>query len=216
MAKFQTGGMRVKAVTANLFILRSIIDHSKYLEKELWISFYDIEKCFDSLWPEDCMSSLWNCGVRNDVLYLIYLLNRNADTIVKTPFGDTGTFTIPKLVKQGTILGQIVNNCSLGEISDNGQNYQYGEVKIFPLESVDDIADINDGIAPTVSSNSRICHSQDLKRLKFAHEKCKLLKINTSDQQQSLQVNGQEMEVKDSFRYLGDIFSFKGDNIGYD
>ena len=37
--------------------------------------------------------------------------------------------------------------------------------------------------------------------------------INTSDQQQSLQVNSQEMEVKDSFRYLGDIFSSKDDNM---
>ena len=26
-------------------------------------------------------------------------------------------------------------------------------------------------------------------------------------------MNGQEMEVKDSFRYLGDIFSSKGDNM---
>ena len=55
------------------------------------------------------------------------------------------------------------NNCSLSEISDNGQSYQYGEVKISPLEFVDDIADINDGIAPAVSSNRRICYSQNLK-----------------------------------------------------
>ena len=181
--------------------------------KELWISFYDIEKCFDSLWLEDCINSLWNCGAQNDILYLIYLLNRNADIIVKTPFGDTEACTIPNLFKQGTVLGPILNNCSLGEISDNGQNCQDGEVKVSPLEFVDNIVDINDGIAPAASSNSRICYSQDLKRLKFAHEKCKLLKINTSDQQQSLQVNGQEMEVKDSFRYLGDIFSSKGGSM---
>ena len=37
--------------------------------------------------------------------------------------------------------------------------------------------------------------------------------MNTSDQQQSLQVNGQEIEVKDSLRYLGVIFSSKGDNM---
>ena len=183
MAEFQTGGMRAKGVTDNLFILRGIIDHSKYLGKELWISFYDVEKCFDSLWLEDCINSLWNCGVQNDILYLIYLLNRNADIVVKTPFGDTEAFTIPDLVKQGTVFGPILNNCSLGKIFDNGQNYQYGEVKISPLEFVDDIAGINDGIAPAVSSNSRIRYSQDLKRLKFAHEKCKLLKINTSYQQ---------------------------------
>ena len=123
-------------------------------------------------------------------MYLIYLSSRNADIIVKTPFGDTEAITIPKFVKQGTVLGPMLNNCSLGEISDNGQNHKYGEVKISPLEFVEDIADINDGIAPAVSSNSRICHSQDLKRLKFAQEKCKLLKTNTSDQQQSLLVNG--------------------------
>ena len=39
MAKFQTGGMSSKGVTDNLFILRGIIDHSKYFGKELWISF---------------------------------------------------------------------------------------------------------------------------------------------------------------------------------
>ena len=33
MAKFQTGGMRGKGVTDNLFILRGIIDHSKYVGK---------------------------------------------------------------------------------------------------------------------------------------------------------------------------------------
>ena len=104
MAKFQTGGMRGKGVTNNLFILRGIINHSKYLGKylgkELWISFYDIETCFDSLWLEDCINSLWNYGVQNDTLYLIYLLNRNADIIVKTPFSDTEAFTIPNLVNQ--------------------------------------------------------------------------------------------------------------------
>ena len=35
MAKFQSGGMKGKGVTDNLFILRGIIDHSKYLGKEL-------------------------------------------------------------------------------------------------------------------------------------------------------------------------------------
>ena len=138
-------------------------------------------------------------------------MNKNADIIVRTPFGDTEV--IPILVKQGTVLGPVLNDCSLGEISDNGQNYWYGEVKISPLQFVDDIADISCGIAPAVSSNSKICHSQDLKCLKFAHEKCKLMTINTSDQQQSLQVNGQDMEAKDSFRYLADIFSSKGDNM---
>ena len=58
MSKFKTGGVNNKGVVDNIFILRGLIDHSKYLKKKLWITFYDIEKCFDSLWLEDCINSL--------------------------------------------------------------------------------------------------------------------------------------------------------------
>ena len=44
MTKFQTGGRKGKRVVDNLCILRSIIDHAKYLGRELWLTFYDIEK----------------------------------------------------------------------------------------------------------------------------------------------------------------------------
>ena len=49
MSKFQNGGVKGKGVVDNLFVLRGLIDYSNYLVKELWITFYDIEKCFDSL-----------------------------------------------------------------------------------------------------------------------------------------------------------------------
>ena len=89
MTKFQTGGVKSKGIVDNLFVLRGLIDHSKYLKKELWVTFYDIEKCSDSLWREGCINSLWRCGVDDDILYLIYLLNRKADIIVRTPFDNT-------------------------------------------------------------------------------------------------------------------------------
>ena len=31
----------------NLFIIRGVVDHALYLGKELCITFFDIEKCFD-------------------------------------------------------------------------------------------------------------------------------------------------------------------------
>ena len=44
----------------NLFITRGLISHAVHLNKELWITFYDIEKCFGSLWLEDC---IWTGGL---------------------------------------------------------------------------------------------------------------------------------------------------------
>ena len=58
ISKSQNGGMKGKGVLDNLFIIRGIINHAKYLGKELWLTFYDIEKCFDSVWLEDCINSL--------------------------------------------------------------------------------------------------------------------------------------------------------------
>ena len=58
ISKFQNGGMKGKGVVDNLFILRGIINYANYLGKELWLTFYDTEKCFDSLWLEDSMNSL--------------------------------------------------------------------------------------------------------------------------------------------------------------
>ena len=78
MTKFQTGGVKGKGVVDNLMILRGIIDHAKYLGQELWLTFYDSEKCFESLWLEDCINSLWENGVVDDILYLIYLMNRRS------------------------------------------------------------------------------------------------------------------------------------------
>ena len=43
MSKFQTGGVKGKGAVDNLFVSRGLIDHSNYLAKELWITFYDTE-----------------------------------------------------------------------------------------------------------------------------------------------------------------------------
>ena len=54
--------------------------------KQLWLTFYEIEKCFNSLWLEDCTNSLWDNGVKDDTLSLIYNLSVKANITIKTPF----------------------------------------------------------------------------------------------------------------------------------
>ena len=36
--------------------LRALIDHSNYMGEQLWLAFFDIEKCLDRL--EDCINAL--------------------------------------------------------------------------------------------------------------------------------------------------------------
>ena len=137
MTSFHTGGVKGKGVVDSLFLLRSTIDHCRYRGGELWLTFYDIEKCFDSLWLEDCVNSLYESGVKDDILDLIYRLNQRAEIVVRTPFGERDPLVVNNLARQSTVLGPILNNCSLDQICNEGKSYQmlrshyrnYGEHK---------------------------------------------------------------------------------------
>ena len=52
-------------------------------------TFFDIEKCFDSLWLEDCINSLWENEIRDDMLSLIYLMNTKVQVTIRTPEGES-------------------------------------------------------------------------------------------------------------------------------
>ena len=117
ISKFPNGGMTGKGVADNLFILRGIINHPNYLGKKLWLTFYDMEKCFDSLWLEDCINSLWDLDAKDDILCLIHLMNIKATVTIKTPLGDRDPLFLSNFVKQGTVFGPVLHNCSLNKLS---------------------------------------------------------------------------------------------------
>ena len=132
----------------NFFIIRGVIDHVLHFGKELCITFFDTEKCFDSLWLEDCINSLWENGIRDDMLSLIYLMNTKVQVTITTPTGESQPFICSNIVKQGTVLGPILNNCSLDDFSKISCPYYFGNTEIKSLEFAGDIADLNDDMIP--------------------------------------------------------------------
>ena len=212
MTKFQTGGVKGKGITDNLFLMRGVIDRAKYLEQEVWFTFYDIEKCCDSLWLEDCLNSLWKNSVQSDIFYLIHLINKRSNITVKIPFGDTYPFLAEEIVKQGTVVGPILNNCSLDDACKVGKGYQYGTVELKSLEFLDNIADPNRNKYYAQISNKVITGIQELKKLEFSSEKCKVLTINSSSNRDILFIEDKAFDIENSTSYLGDVFNDKGDN----
>ena len=61
----------------------------------------DYRQCFDSLWLEECCNDLFEAGVQDDEIALIYKkINSNNKISVKTPFGESERKRIEKLVLQ--------------------------------------------------------------------------------------------------------------------
>ena len=192
--------------------MRGLLDHAKYLGKEVWATFYDIEKCFDSLWLQDCINSLWENGIKDDILSLVYFLNTKANIAVKSSFGKTKPFICSSIVKQGTVLEPVLNNCSLDRIPVESHGFFLGSVEIKPIEFVDDIANPNEGQLSAQMNNKIIEHIHHEKRLMFSEEKCELLKVNSKVGDATIQVNAKSVKTVRAVRYLGDHFNFKGNN----
>ena len=67
------------------------------------LSVYDVTKCFDKLWLEESLNDLYEAGLTNDKLILLYKLNENNSVGVRTPrYGLTERFEVENLVMQGT------------------------------------------------------------------------------------------------------------------
>ena len=175
------------------------------------MTLHDIEKCFNSLWLEDCINSIYENGVKNDILDLIHRLSQRAEIVVRTLFGDTDPFVVNNPIRQGTVLGPILYNCSLDQMRKDSKSYQNGSIQLKPLEFVDDIADPNDGYCQAQQSNHVISSTLERKKLTFAAEKCKVLKFGiTKSHSSSLATGNDNLEVVSNFRYLGDEFDSEG------
>ena len=53
------------------------------------VQVFDVEKCFDSLWVQECFNTLYENGFKNDKLVLLYEETKNAQIAIKTPSGTT-------------------------------------------------------------------------------------------------------------------------------
>ena len=79
----------------------------KIIEEALDVHVYDVEQCFDSLWLEEVINSLYEAGLQNDKLPLLFLENRNAQVAVKTQGGLSQRVNIPKIIMQGSVWGSL-------------------------------------------------------------------------------------------------------------
>ena len=123
----------------------------------------------------------------------------------------TVTQYLLKILRQGTVFGPVLNKYSLDKVCHKSEAYQRGNVNIKSLEFVDDVADPNDSLFQTRKSNSIIVSVQEQKKLAFAAEKCKLLKIGSTQYTgDGLYLYQQKMDIMDSFKYLGHEFTSKG------
>ena len=146
MSDSNVGARKKRNIRDNLFVLYSTINEAMRGKMDIDIQFYDLAKCFDTMWAEETMNDLYDAGVRNEHFSLMSKLNENCKVKVKTPVGETEIFELSNIEMQGTVPAPLkcaVQIETLGRYcyTYNTGCYEYKNACLIPpLGMIDDIA----------------------------------------------------------------------------
>ena len=213
----QAGSRFNRGAGDNVFLLRAAIDHYVNMKKPLFVTAYDYEQAFDSLWMEDCILALKDLGVSQEMLQLIFSLNKNAKVVVQTPHGLTTEFTTDPIVKQGTVLGSILCSSSTGEYCGVNVGVAVGTMILASLLYVDDIIDLSLNTDECLKAHENALTFSNKKKLSLSGSKCFNMVINQNEENLPVDMEIDEEKkvvVAEEIVYLGDVFDVKGSNNG--
>ena len=71
--------------------------------KPIQIQVMDIQTCFDKLWLEASINSLYDNGLQNDKLNLLYIENKHENVAVKVNDKVSTRFSVNNVVMQGSV-----------------------------------------------------------------------------------------------------------------
>ena len=82
------GARKGRNIRDNNFVLNAVANSVvKGKEEAVDLQLFNVEKCFDTLWVQECINDLYEAGLDNDKLPLLYLENQNAQCALKTHDG---------------------------------------------------------------------------------------------------------------------------------
>ena len=241
MSDSNIGARKMKNIRNHIFILNGIINEAIRNGKSVDIQILDYRQCFDSMWLEDCINDMYDCGVKNRNLAVIYEANKVNKVAVMTPNGLTERRNIEKIVMQGEIFGPLECSISIDtfgkECMARGQYlYSYKGVDVPPLAMIDDLACVSTCGLDTVKTNSYINAKTNLKKLQFGPDKCHKMHIGRKkiycpdlqidswkmgmkiqletklDEEIDVFEGDVQMDKSNEERYLGDIITDDGSN----
>ena len=169
------------------------------------------------MWLDECINDLYEAGLDNPNLAVIYEANKVNKVAVMTPNGLTNREDISKIVMQGEVFGPI--ECSVtvdtfGKECLSEQKYLYsykGLVGVPPLAMVDDLACISVCGVETVLMNGFINAKTNIKKLQFGETKCHRMHIGKENSYcPDLYIDN--WKVKEKTEFEAKVDTFNGDH----
>ena len=215
VSETQVGGKKHRSTVDLMILVSDLTRRNKQIGRKTYLLFGDAIKCFDKLWLRDCLVEMYKMGIQPQDILMIYLLNKTANIVVKTPVGDTDIFTAKEIVKQGTIWGPEMCCIETDSINRIGENCMtaIGEIEYGVLGYVDDV--LGAGGAEKIRTCARNMRRLEiLKKYTFGMDKTHYLIMKTGKENDELieeELEGGKIQKTEEHEYLGFWVNVNGD-----
>ena len=107
MSDSNVGARKKKNIRNHIFVINAIIHDvlSSKDNKAIDIQIMDYKQCFDAMWLRETMNDLYNSGVQDDQLALLFEANKEVSVAIKTPNGLTDRLQLREIIYKEMSLG---------------------------------------------------------------------------------------------------------------
>ena len=218
LTQAQGGGKKGCATRDHIFIVRAVISAALKQKRELFLTFYDVEKAYDHADPQDMLYVAWNAGLKGKLWRLTKLLNTDLTARINTRYGKTRQITREVGGKQG---GKIMTFLFAKLIDTLAEDLQ-SEVELgidicglilSVLEWVDDVISFAENYEQQIKTLDFINEFAIKHKLSWGAGKCKVMQIGvTNNMNTKWKLGDKEITSTDRYTYLGDIITADGKN----
>ena len=189
MSDSQMGGRKGKGCRNNIFIINGIIHDvlQSKKKKPVLLQIYDYAQMFDSINLKQAISDVYETGMKDENLSLVYKANKEIFMAVNTPDGLSERQTIENIVLQGDTWGSILASVQVDtigqECSESGYGYFYKDVlPVGLLGLVDDTIGVTEVGYKAQMMNAFLNVKTAEKGLQFGAKKCKTMLIGKNQE----------------------------------
>jgi hypothetical protein len=147
------------------------------------LQIYDYKQMFDAINLKQAANDIFDVGVDDDNLILLYKANKDVKMAINTPYGLTERQTIENVVLQGDTFGSILASVQVDsiakEVEETGLGYKYKDsLPVGMLGLVDDLIGVTKAGFQAQQLNAVLNVKSAEKQLQFGVTKCKSMLLS--------------------------------------
>lgn len=209
----QAGARTNRNCVQQIFTIKSIIQDSYNENKELYVTYIDLEKAYDRAWADGIFYIIWQRGVRGKIWRLMYNLNKNQTTRVITKYGLTNNIELKNSIRQGRPLSGPEFAVLIDELESflqaEGFNIKYGHLLIITLLFMDDIAlfSKSEKDLQTLLNTTELFLNKWKLKVNIKKSAVMIFNEQQRGKEKHFYIDDKEIKIVKEYKYLGELIT---------